>query len=81
MAIEVSCELVEASQSAQKVNANAPSLPVYKYLVWGTTGECMTYLLRRVQENKDAVLRTRNNRDVMWAEFSRRCKNAVNILA
>lgn len=79
MADEVSCELVEASQSAQKENANARPLPVYKYLVWGTTGECMKYLLRRAQENKDAVQRTRNGRDAMWAELVRRCKSAVGM--
>ncbi|KAK5987030.1 putative proline oxidase-like protein [Cladobotryum mycophilum] len=79
MADEVSCELVEASQSAQMENSNAPALPVYKYLVWGTTGECMKYLLRRAQENKDAVQRTRNGRDAMWAELVRRCKNVVGL--
>ncbi|CEJ94296.1 Putative Proline dehydrogenase-like protein [[Torrubiella] hemipterigena] len=70
MADEVSCELVEASASTSKPAA----LPVYKYLVWGTTGECMKYLLRRAQENKDAVARTRSGRDAMWAELVRRFK-------
>lgn len=79
MADEVSCELVEASQSTQKENANARPLPVYKYLVWGTTGECMKYLLRRAQENKDAVQRTRNGRDAMWGELVRRCKSVVGM--
>lgn len=72
MADEVSCELVEASQATQP-----PAVPVYKYLVWGTTGECMKYLLRRAQENKDAVQRTKDGRDAMWAELVRRCKVAV----
>ena len=44
----------------------------YKYLVWGTTGECMKYLLRRAQENKDAVSRTREGRDEMAKEAGRR---------
>ncbi|PNY24256.1 proline dehydrogenase, mitochondrial [Tolypocladium capitatum] len=73
MADEVSCELVDASESAPEV------LPVYKYLVWGTTGECMKYLLRRAQENKDAVQRTRSGRDAMWAEVVRRFRNAVGM--
>lgn len=73
MADEISCELVEASRAA----TNAPALPVYKYLVWGTVGECMKYLLRRAQENKDAVQRTKDGRDAMWAELVRRCKTAV----
>lgn len=72
MADEVSCELVEAGQANKAAN-----LPVFKYLVWGTTGECMKYLLRRAHENKDAVQRTRSGRDAMWAELVRRCKTAV----
>ncbi|KAK3181785.1 proline dehydrogenase [Lecanicillium sp. MT-2017a] len=74
MADEVSCELVEASH-ANKAN----DLPVFKYLVWGSTGECMKYLLRRAQENKDAVQRTKSGRDAMWSELVRRCKAAVGL--
>ncbi|KYK57966.1 proline oxidase PrnD [Drechmeria coniospora] len=79
MADEISCELVEASQSARAEGVPAATLPVYKYLVWGTTGECMKYLLRRAQENKDAVQRTRSGRDAMWAEVVRRFKNAIRM--
>lgn len=67
MADEISCDLVEAGRSG-------PDLPVFKYLVWGSTGECMKYLLRRAQENKDAVSRTRAGRDAMAGELLRRCK-------
>lgn len=77
MADEVSCELVEASTQAKA----AAALPAYKYLVWGTTGECMKYLLRRAQENKDAVQRTRSGRDAMFAELVRRVKVAVGLAA
>ncbi|KAG8411424.1 hypothetical protein J3458_015485 [Metarhizium acridum] len=80
MADEISCELVEASQSARAAGASAtPNLPAYKYLVWGTTGECMKYLLRRAQENKDAVQRTKSGRDAMWAEVVRRVKNTLRL--
>lgn len=79
MADEISCELVDASKSSPKGTAEKPALPVYKYLVWGTTGECMKYLLRRAQENKDAVQRTRSGRDAMWAELMRRCKTVVGL--
>ncbi|KAK8912437.1 Proline dehydrogenase, mitochondrial [Metarhizium anisopliae] len=80
MADEISCELVEASQSARAADASAtPNLPAYKYLVWGTTGECMKYLLRRAQENKDAVQRTKSGRDAMWAEVVRRVKNTLRL--
>lgn len=72
MADEVSCELVQASRMAEmkKMVVDAPQ--VYKYLVWGTTGECLKYLLRRAQENKDAVQRTREGRDAMAGELWRR---------
>ncbi|KOS18193.1 putative proline dehydrogenase [Escovopsis weberi] len=81
MADEVSCELVTASRSAQAQlgTGAAAALPVYKYLVWGTTGECMKYLLRRAQENKDAVQRTRDGRDAMWSELVRRSKRAIGL--
>lgn len=81
MADEVSCELVGASMSRQKesLTTDKPALPVFKYLVWGTTGECMKYLLRRAQENKDAVQRTRSGRDAMWAEVVRRSKVAIGL--
>jgi hypothetical protein len=84
MADEVSCELVEAGaqiRATANKAAAAPQLPAYKYLVWGTTGECMKYLLRRAQENKDAVQRTRSGRDAMFAELVRRCRVAVGLAA
>lgn len=77
MADEISCELVEMN------NRNSPRkradevgmfLPVYKYMAWGTTGECMKYLLRRAEENRDAVRRTREDRDAMWGELVRRVR-------
>lgn len=46
----------------------------YKYLTWGTTGECMKYLLRRAYENRDAVGRTREGRNEMGRELVRRMK-------
>lgn len=71
MADEVSCELVHAGlKGGEKVDVPK----AYKYLVWGTTGECMKYLLRRAEENKDAVQRTRDGRDAMGRELIRRFK-------
>lgn len=65
MADEVSCELLALKRAAGPARA-------YKYIVWGTTGECMKYLLRRAMENKDAVQRTREGRNAMWGEVKRR---------
>lgn len=71
MADEISCELVTARKGA--------ALQTYKYLVWGSTGECMKYPLRRAYENRDAVQRTRAGRNAMWAELVRRAKQAVGL--
>ncbi|KAK5630445.1 hypothetical protein RRF57_006160 [Xylaria bambusicola] len=86
MADEVSCELLttrqnSGSESAKEDAKQPPSEAprVYKYIVWGTTGECMKYLLRRAHENKDAVSRTRQGRDAAWAELKRRAKAVVGL--
>jgi proline dehydrogenase len=78
MADEVSCELVQAARSAKDVEeTDVPR--AYKYLVWGTTGECLKYLLRRAQENRDAVQRTREGRNAMVGELTRRVKGVFGI--
>lgn len=82
MADEISCELVEVNLNANqqaKVMSKTPALPVYKYMAWGTTGECMKYLLRRAEENKDALGRARDDRDAMWHELIRRIKARMSL--
>lgn len=88
MADEVSCDLVSAAKSAAYAEGHdsaarpaegSAALRSYKYLVWGSTGECMKYLLRRAQENRDAVQRTKSGRDAMWFELVRRVKRAVGM--
>lgn len=81
MADEVSCELLQAaSEEKLKLEQGDEKVDIpqaYKYLVWGTTGECMKYLLRRAQENKDAVQRTREGRNAMLSELGRRMKTSL----
>jgi proline dehydrogenase len=83
MADEVSCELVQAGKAEegreQRLAVDVPK--AYKYLVWGTTGECMKYLLRRAQENRDAVERTLEGRNAMAAELLRRVKKTFGFRA
>jgi len=83
MADEVSCELVQIGQVTKAMEKKEEQdIPkAYKYLVWGTTGECMKYLLRRAQENKDAVQRTREGRDQMAKELIRRVKATFGFAA
>lgn len=80
MADEVSCELVQAGM-AEPGEKKVDIPKAYKYLVWGTTPECMKYLLRRAQENKDAVERTLEGRNAMAVELLRRVKQAVGLSA
>ncbi|KAI3334055.1 proline dehydrogenase [Ustulina deusta] len=86
MADEVSCELLVARRDAgleekrggtRQQASEAPR--AYKYIVWGTTKECMNYLLRRAHENRDAVTRTRQGRDAAWGEVKRRAKALVGL--
>lgn len=86
MADEVSCELVCPPEDVDGKAVDAKSLvpdrvKAYKYLVWGSTGECMKYLLRRAHENRDAVQRTRSGRDAMRAELWRRLRGVFGLSA
>ena len=75
MADEVSCELVMAAKARgmtlfEKRNCAGPK--AYKYLVWGSVGECLKYLVRRAEENRDAVTRAKGTRIALRTELSRR---------
>lgn len=76
MADDVSCELVlagkqqEALSPGEKTQDQGPK--AFKYLVWGSVGECTQYLLRRALENRDAVLRSKECRGALWKELRRR---------
>ena len=73
MADNVSCDLVKAARDGTERGASDVDIPAaYKYLVWGKMGECMKYLLRRAQENKDAVSRTVDARKALGKELGRR---------
>ena len=76
MADHVSCELIQAGKLAhdlqQSPYENRDTPKVHKYLVWGTVGECLKYLLRRAQENRDAVVRTEEGRVALKKELIRR---------
>ena len=73
MADNVSSELVQISKERRALGDPNVDVPkAYKYLVWGTMGECMKYLLRRAQENKDAVSRTIEARQALGRELARR---------
>lgn len=45
---------------------------VLKYAVWGSTGECVKYLLRRAEENREAVGRSEESYCAVVNELKRR---------
>lgn len=63
MADELSLSLTQDKPDLDEENR------VFKYVVWGTTEECMMYLLRRAEENRDAVERSTLSQQALWEEF------------
>ncbi|PYH48959.1 FAD-linked oxidoreductase [Aspergillus saccharolyticus JOP 1030-1] len=47
---------------------------VYKCLHWGSLSECLSFLLRRAAENRDAVSRTMTEHEALKAEVKRRIR-------
>lgn len=69
MADEVGCELIMAGRTSGGMKPKA-----YKYLPWGSVGECMKYLVRRGDENRDALERTVEGRRALGGEIWRRIR-------
>ncbi|KAF2848526.1 proline oxidase-like protein [Plenodomus tracheiphilus IPT5] len=69
MADEISQSLVQDPVMKKDTQAK-----VVKCMTWGTTTECLNFLLRRASENKEAALRTEDTRKAMGAELRRRVK-------
>lgn len=80
MADEVSCALVDAQTEATKAGNEAVDAPkVFKCVTWGSTADCLHYLLRRAAENKDAMNRTQTTASVMGKELSRRMRRTFGL--
>ncbi|KAK2628737.1 hypothetical protein QTJ16_001840 [Diplocarpon rosae] len=59
MADEISCRLLQLGGDGQRGKTTAQLRPkAFKCLAWGSTQESLQFLLRRVQENGDALART-----------------------
>ncbi|GFF23371.1 putative proline oxidase Put1 [Aspergillus udagawae] len=69
MADEVSCELLAENNTGES-ETSTPG--VFKCLAWGTTEECLHFLLRRAIENKSAMERTKDTAAAMRREARRR---------
>lgn len=85
MADEVSCGLLQKGQETQadtKDDTKSVRGPdVYKCLSWGTLEDCMSYLVRRAVENKDAVTRTQSEQIATKTELWRRSKAFFGLTA
>jgi proline dehydrogenase len=81
MADEVSCGLLQLCQTVQPGESNVSKLNLapnaFKCLSWGTTQECLQFLLRRVKENGDALGRTKFWVASFKAEIWRRMRSTV----
>jgi hypothetical protein len=78
MADEVSFELVNGfrgSEAGSNAAIQIETPNVFKLLTWGSIKECMGFLLRRAIENTEAVGRTKQSRQAMAAELTRRFKH------
>lgn len=59
MADDISCKLLQAGNRAGSDGTSETLAPrVFKCLVYGSTQECLQFLLRRIKENADALGRT-----------------------
>lgn len=83
MADEVSMDLVNKIDIAKKEESTRhltevdsinvyPRLGVYKYTAWGSLRDCLLYILRRAEENKDAVARTQDTAFAVMRELQSR---------
>ncbi|KAI4284925.1 MAG: hypothetical protein L6R38_001068 [Xanthoria sp. 2 TBL-2021] len=73
MADDLGTELILAGKSSSGVTQAKTELSrTFKYTAWGSVRECLTYLLRRAEENKGSLGRTRIGRLALGKELRRR---------
>lgn len=74
MADEISQSLVQDPMMKRD-----SEVKVVKCMTWGTTTECLNFLLRRASENKEAAMRTGDTRKAMGLELWRRFKGRLGL--
>ena len=73
-------DMPDAENNKQVASAERIEAPlVWKYIVWGGVGTCAKYLVRRAEENKDAVGRTVESRKAYASEIWRRGKGVFGL--
>ncbi|KAF9881156.1 hypothetical protein CkaCkLH20_01306 [Colletotrichum karsti] len=79
MADEVSFSLLQQADVELKEKGAKGMAPVevYKCLSWGSLGDCLSYLLRRAVENRDAVSRTKSEFEALKTEVNTAIERAL----
>jgi hypothetical protein len=77
MADEISCTLLQLSRYEGGDPKSSIAPQAFKCLSWATLGDCISYLLRRAVENRDAVTRTKTEYFALRKEVWRRLKGSV----
>ncbi|KAL8768057.1 MAG: hypothetical protein Q9209_005600 [Squamulea sp. 1 TL-2023] len=73
MADDLGTELIVAGTgSPESRQGKTGTSKTFKYTAWGSVRECLTYLLRRAEENKESLGRTRIGRLALGKELQRR---------
>ena len=72
MADDVSFTLIQVKSGISGPRFASPE--VYKCLSWGTLGDCVSYLIRRAAENRDAVTRNKGEFIALRKELFRRLR-------
>ncbi|KAH8427612.1 uncharacterized protein LDX57_005324 [Aspergillus melleus] len=76
MADGVSCRLLQIGNDGDNTAGRAAP-EVFKCLSWGSLGDCLSYLLRRAVENRDAVERTKEEYLQVRREVLRRIRKSI----
>lgn len=77
MADEVSFTLIQLKEGISGPRFASPE--VFKYLSWGSLRECISYLIRRAVENRDAVSRNKGEFIALKKELFRRIRVMVGL--
>ena len=73
MADDLSTELIMAGKGSRgSIQGTTDLTKTFKYTAWGSVRECLTYLLRRAEENRESLGRTRIGRLALGKELRRR---------
>lgn len=73
MADDLGTELILAGKGSRgSIQGKTDLTKTFKYTAWGSVRECLTYLLRRAEENRESLGRARIGRLALGKELRRR---------